>query len=69
VYDTDENVIERFDEPVNGRGMHYQALEAERLITTGTTAGVIMPPAASIRVMETMDAIRRQIGLAYAAND
>jgi predicted dehydrogenase len=69
VYDTDEHVIERFDEPVNGRGMHFQAREAERLITAGLPAGVILPPAGSIRVMETMDAIRRKIDLVYAADE
>lgn len=65
VYDNDNNVVETFDGAVSGRGMQYQAAEAERLITAGKTAGTIMPPSQSVQIMETLDDIRRQIGLRY----
>ena len=64
-YDADGNVVERFDEPVPGRGMQFQAREMERLIETHAIANDILPPKQSVQVMEAMDEIRRQIGLAY----
>ena len=65
LYDTRDSVVEVFDEPVSGRGMQYQAEEMERLIAAGSTASSLMPPAESVSVMATMDAIRSAIGLRY----
>lgn len=67
-FDTHGNVLERFDEPVTGRGMQFQAAEMERLIHAGLTAGTVLPPSESVAVMAAMDEIRRQIGLSYAAD-
>jgi predicted dehydrogenase len=67
-YDADGNVVERFDEPVTGRGMQYQAQEMERLIAAGSIANDILPPRQSVQVMEAMDEVRRQIGLVYASD-
>jgi len=67
-YDTGGNVLERFDQPVNSRGMQFQAAEMERLIREGATAGSVLPPSESVAVMAAMDEIRRQIGLSYAAD-
>ena len=64
-YDADGNVVERFDEPVTGRGMQYQAREMERLIGARALANDILPPRQSVQVMEALDNVRRQIGLAY----
>ena len=64
-YDADGNVVERFDEPVTGRGMQYQAREMERLIGARALANDILPPRQSVQVMEALDEVRRQIGLAY----
>ncbi|HEY0259881.1 MAG TPA: Gfo/Idh/MocA family oxidoreductase [Lacisediminihabitans sp.] len=65
VYDSEGAVVERFEHEVKNRGMQFQAWEAERLIAAGLTAGDILPPEESVRVMETLDEIRRQIGLSY----
>ena len=65
VYDNANNVIETFDHAVAGRGMQFQADEAERLIAAGLTAGDIMPPSQSVEIMATLDEVRRQIGLRY----
>lgn len=64
-YDADGNVVERFDEPVTGRGMQYQAREIERLIGTRAIANDILSPRDSVLVMEAMDDVRGQIGLTY----
>lgn len=68
VFDAQGNVLERFDQPVSGRGMQYQAAELERLIVSGSTAGTVLPPGQSVAVMAAMDEIRRQIGLSYPAD-
>ena len=65
VYDNDNAVIETHAVPVEGRGMQFQADEAERLIAAGLTAGEIMPPSQSVEIMRTLDAVRAQIGLRY----
>ncbi len=65
VYDSAGAVIERFEQPVKERGMQFQAAEAERLIAAGLTSSEILPAAQSARIMETMDEVRRQIGLRY----
>jgi predicted dehydrogenase len=68
VFDTHGNVLEKFDQPVNSRGMQFQAVELERLVRAGATAGTILPPSETVAVMAAMDEIRRQIGLSYGAD-
>lgn len=68
VFGADGTVLERFEQPVAGRGMQYQAAELERLVAAGETAGTVLPPAESVAVMAAMDEIRRQIGLSYDAD-
>lgn len=65
VYDNENNVLETFDGSVEGRGMQFQAEEAERLITDGLVAGQILPPSQSVDIMATLDEVRGQIGLRY----
>ncbi len=67
-YDDGGNVVERFDEPVTGRGMQYQAWEMERLVGAGATANDVLPPSESVQVMAALDAVRSQIGLSYASD-
>ena len=64
-YDDKNQVVERFDEKVDGRGMHFQAAELERIVASGKLEGDILPPSESIAIMETLDEVRRQIGLTY----
>ena len=61
----DGTVIERFEQEVPGRGMQFQADELERLVATGELAGSILPPEQTVAIMQTLDEIRRQIGLSY----
>ena len=66
VFGARDEVLERYDAPqVTGRGMQFQAFELERLVAEGAVAGDILSPAESVSIMETMDEIRRQIGLRY----
>jgi len=65
VRDAEGAVLERFDSPVSGRGMQYEAAEVERLLAAGATASPLMPPEDSVAVMATMDEIRHAIGVRY----
>jgi hypothetical protein len=65
VYDSAGEQTERFDGTVRGRGMQFQAWELERLVREGATGGEILPPGETVRIMEVLDEIRRQIGLEY----
>ena len=64
VHDNDNQVVDSFDGTVSGRGMQFQAAEVERLVACGG-ASTLMPPRQSVAIMETLDEIRRQIGLTY----
>lgn len=64
-YDKKGAVVEQFDEKVEGRGMHFQAAELERIVASGRLEGDILPPSESVAIMETLDAVRAQIGLNY----
>ncbi|MBO0841980.1 MAG: Gfo/Idh/MocA family oxidoreductase [Nocardioides sp.] len=67
VYDATGEVVETYDgtDGVVGRGMHFQALEAERLIAAGLTDSPILPLDETVAIMGTLDTIREQIGLRY----
>jgi predicted dehydrogenase len=65
VYDNASRLIEESRPHVEGRGMHFQAAEAERLVSEGRTASDILPPQETVAIMATLDAIREQIGLRY----
>ena len=62
---SDGAVLESFAADIRGRGMHFQAMEAERLIAEGKVASDIMSPAESVAIMKTLDAVRAEIGLVY----
>ncbi len=65
LYGNNGQVVETFNTPVAGRGMQFQAIEAERLIRAGLAGGEILRPAQSVAIMRTLDTIRAQIGLSY----
>ncbi len=65
VRDSQQKVIETFQQPVSQRGMQFQAWEAERRIRDGLTTASVLPPSESVQIMETLDEVRRQIGLVY----
>jgi predicted dehydrogenase len=64
-FDAQGEVIERFDTAVAHRGMQFQAWEFERRIREGDHAPALLPARESVRIMETLDAVRAQIGLSY----
>jgi predicted dehydrogenase len=69
VIDSAGAVIESYDEPIEGRGMQFQAFEAERLIRAGEISSPILSTEETVTIMETLDEIRRQIGLVYPGEE
>ncbi|HEY8590630.1 MAG TPA: gfo/Idh/MocA family oxidoreductase, partial [Naasia sp.] len=65
VYDNVGDVVERYESDIEGRGMQYQALEAERLIRAGETASPLLSPQETVLVMDVLDTVRERIGLRY----
>jgi dihydrodiol dehydrogenase / D-xylose 1-dehydrogenase (NADP) len=56
---------QRFDLAFEGNGYHYQVNEVVRCLRQGKLESDVMPLAESLSVLETMDSIRKQIGLVY----
>lgn len=65
VYRSDGELVETYHSDVVGRGMHYQALEAERLIRAGEISSPLLPVDESVAIMNVLDEVRRQIGVRY----
>ena len=61
----DGTVLEEFVSDVEGRGMQFQALAAEEIIAGGAPDSERLPIDETVAIMETLDAVRRQIGLRY----
>jgi predicted dehydrogenase len=57
--------VERFDIPHEGHGLRHQAAEVGRCLRAGLTESPIMPLDETLSIMETLDEVRRQIGLRY----
>jgi predicted dehydrogenase len=65
VFDAANAVIERYESVVDHRGMQFQAWEFERRIRAGDRSPAVLPAEESVRIMEALDTVRGQIGLAY----
>ncbi|MEO8093997.1 MAG: Gfo/Idh/MocA family oxidoreductase [Pseudolysinimonas sp.] len=62
----DGSVIEEFDGRLPaGRGMQFQAAALEALVAAGKLEDELLPPSESVAIMESLDEVRRQIGLRY----
>jgi predicted dehydrogenase len=61
----DGEVAEVFESRVDGRGMQFQALAAERFVAEGRTDSDILPLDETVAIMHALDAIRVQIGVKY----
>jgi predicted dehydrogenase len=57
--------VELFNIAHVGRGLRHQAAEVARCVHSGLTESPILPLSETLSIMETLDEIRRQIGLRY----
>jgi predicted dehydrogenase len=58
--------VTEVDLPLRGHGMVYQAEEVMWCLRAGLTESLLIPHAATLEVMTTLDAVRAQIGVSYA---
>ncbi len=61
----DGEVLESYESHIQGRGMQFQALAAERFVAAGAHDSDILPIDETVAIMQTLDEVRRQIGLVY----
>jgi hypothetical protein len=61
----DGTVLERYVDKDEGNGLRHQAAEVGRCLAEGRLESDVMPLVESLSVMETLDNVRRQIGLVY----
>jgi predicted dehydrogenase len=59
---------ELVDVPYEGQGLRFPAIEAMRCVRAGLIESPLLPHAATLAVMTTMDEIRGQIGVSYSAD-
>lgn len=65
----DGTVKEEYVTEIDGRGMQFEALAAERLVAEGNIAGDVLPIAESVAIMGALDEIRAQIGVVYPGEE
>ena len=68
-YDADGNVVERSMSPSPAAECNTRRRKWSGSLRPRAIANDILPPRQSVQVMEAMDEVRRQIGLAYASDD
>lgn len=62
-----DDTPERYERPYEGNGLRFQAIEVGRCIREGLQESPVMPWRETVAVLETLDEVRRQIGLSYPA--
>ena len=67
LYDRDGTAIDRYEPTadVAHQGLRYEAADAARCVTGGATESPLHPPATTLRIMEAMDEVRRQLGVHF----
>ncbi len=58
-----------YEPKIEGRGMQYQALAAERYVADGTNDSDILPIDETVAIMGTLDTVRSLIGVRYPGED
>ncbi|MBA8815755.1 putative dehydrogenase [Microbacterium halimionae] len=66
---SDGTILEEYTSEVDGRGMQYQALAAEKFVAGGALDSDLLPVAESVAIMGTLDEVRKIIGVHYPSED
>lgn len=61
----DGEILESYESHIQGRGMQFQAMAAERYVSSGRNDSDILPLDETVAIMDTLDEVRAQIGLVY----
>ncbi|MFB7893779.1 Gfo/Idh/MocA family protein [Microbacterium sp. NPDC056044] len=65
----DGTVIEEYRSDIDGRGMQYEALAAERYLAEGRTDSDVLPIDETVAIMATLDEIRDLVGVRYPGEE
>ena len=65
----DGDVLETFDTDFDGHGFRFEVAEVERCLAAGKTESELRPHAATIAVLDWMDAIRAECGVVYQGEE
>lgn len=65
VFDHSEQIIERYEAKIHGRGMQHQAIHVEECLAAGLLESPIMSLTETVEIMEVMDQVRALIGVTY----
>ena len=65
----DGAVIEDYVSRVDGRGMQFQALAAERYLGEGRTDSDVLPIEETVAIMATLDEVRGLVGVRYPGEE
>jgi hypothetical protein len=57
--------LDRWEPEVLEHGFRYEAAEVARCLADGLVESPLLPHAETLRVMEAMDEVRRQVGVRY----
>lgn len=65
----DGTVLEDYVSQIDGRGMQYQALAAERFLAEGRTDSDVLPIDETVAIMATLDEVRSLVGVRYPGEE
>jgi predicted dehydrogenase len=63
----DGTELERYHVPDGGQGLRHEAAEVGRCLRAGLTESPLLPLDETLAIMQSLDDVRRQIGLDYSA--
>jgi predicted dehydrogenase len=61
----DDREIDRYETPRREHGLAYEAAEFARLLASGATESDLLPLQETVRIMQVLDEIRAQLGVAF----
>ena len=63
--DNDGTELDRFTNPDPRHGLHFEACEVARQVSSGATESPLMPLAETLTIMDALDDVRAQIGVRF----
>jgi predicted dehydrogenase len=63
--DPDDQEIDRYEPPSRQHGLAYEAAEFARLLAAGKTESDLLPLDDTLRIMQVLDDVRRQLGVRF----
>ncbi|MBO0847197.1 MAG: Gfo/Idh/MocA family oxidoreductase [Nocardioides sp.] len=65
----DDRELDRFEPPSREHGLAYEAAEFARLLAAGKTESDLLPLDETLRIMQVLDEVRRQLDVTFPGED